>query len=83
LPKFTNHCDSLDVSVDDMEAENARLKERVKELVYALMPPPIIASMLATIQPGTSNLKLKGTSSLLVVVRKSIKKISRRECLVS
>jgi hypothetical protein len=37
--------DALEVSVDEMEVENAMLKERVKELEYALIPPPIFASL--------------------------------------
>jgi hypothetical protein len=68
--------DALEMSVDEMEAENSMLKERVKELEYTLMPPPIFASPIATIQPGKSldktpesSSKLKGTSSLLVAVR--------------
>jgi hypothetical protein len=28
------------MSVDEMEAENVMLKERVKEMEYALIPPP-------------------------------------------
>jgi hypothetical protein len=75
--------DALDVSIDDMEAENARLKERVKELEYTLMPPPILASPLETIQPRTSDLKLKGISSLLVAVRKFVEEnIKKRMSLI-
>jgi hypothetical protein len=59
------------------------LKERVKELEYTLMPPPILASPLATIQPRTSYLKLKGTSSLLVAVRKFVEEnIKKRMSLI-
>jgi hypothetical protein len=47
------------------------------------MPPPIRASLLDTIQPKTSDLKLKGTSSLLVVVRKFIEEnIKKRMSLI-
>jgi hypothetical protein len=42
----------LKVLVDEMEVENARLEERIKDLEYALMPPIIFASPIATIQPG-------------------------------
>jgi hypothetical protein len=78
--------DALDVSIDDMEAENARLKERIQELEFTLMPPPILATPVATVQPGRnfektpeSSIRLKGTSSLLVATRhyveQNIKKI--------
>jgi hypothetical protein len=65
--------DTLEVSVDGLEAENARLKERIIELECALIPPPIFRSPIASTQSGrntkgTPELKLKGTSSLLVAV---------------
>jgi hypothetical protein len=41
--------DVLEVSVDNVEVENARLKERVIELECALMPPPIFVSSLVVI----------------------------------
>jgi len=66
--------DALDVSIDEMEAKNAQLKERVKELEYTFMPPPILASPLENIQPRTSYLKLKGISILLVAVIKFVEK---------
>jgi hypothetical protein len=82
--------DTLEVSVDEMEAKNARLKERIKELECALMPPPIFLSPIATIQPGRnpngtpeSSLKLKGTSSLLVAVRRFVgENIKKRMSLI-
>jgi hypothetical protein len=78
--------ESLKMSVDEMENENSTLKDRIKELESALMPPPIFSSPIATMQPwksfdGTpeSSSILRGTSSLLVVVRRyvgeNIKKI--------
>jgi hypothetical protein len=36
--------DALDFSIANMEEENVRLKERVKELEATLMPPPILAT---------------------------------------
>jgi hypothetical protein len=36
--------DALDFSISNMEEENARLKEKIKELEATLMPPPILAS---------------------------------------
>jgi hypothetical protein len=41
----------LKVLIDEMEVKNARLKERIKELECALMPPLIFSSPIATIQP--------------------------------
>jgi hypothetical protein len=43
-----------------MEANNAILKERVKELESVLIPPPIFVSPLVTIQLGINiNMMLK------------------------
>jgi hypothetical protein len=65
--------------VDEMEDENVILKDRIKELENALMPPPIFSSPIATIQPWktlmehqSSSSKLRGTSSLLVAVRRYV-----------
>jgi hypothetical protein len=75
--------DALDISIDDLEAENARLKEKVRELECTLMPPPILAIPLAITKPRTPNLKLKGSSSLLMVVRKFVEEnIKRRMSLI-
>ena len=66
-----------------MEVQNAKLKEIIKELEYTLMSPPILASPLATVKPATPDLKLKGTSSLLVVVRKIVEEnIKKRMYLI-
>jgi hypothetical protein len=46
--------DALDVSIIDMEEENSRLKEIIKELEANLMPPPILATHVSMIQPGES-----------------------------
>jgi len=75
--------DSLDVSIDDKEKKNSKLKEIIKNLEYTLMMPPILASALAIVQPETLDLKLKGTSSLLVVVRKIVEEnIKKRMYLI-
>jgi len=34
-----------------MEAENSRLKEKVKELEVTLMPPPILSTLVSMVQP--------------------------------
>jgi hypothetical protein len=75
--------DALDVSIDDLEAQNAKLKEKVRELESTLMPPPILAIPLAIVKSGTPDLKLKGSSSLLMVVRKFVEEnIKRRMSLI-
>jgi hypothetical protein len=46
--------DAMDVSIDDMEAMNARLKERIQKLEFTLMPPPILATLVTTIHPDNN-----------------------------
>ena len=60
--------DTLDDSFDGLEAKNANLKEKIKELETPLMPLPILASPLTMIKPTTPGIKLKGSSSLLTTV---------------
>jgi hypothetical protein len=60
--------DALDDSIDGLEAENAKLKERIKELETALMPLPILASPLTMVKPTTPGIKLK---DLLVYSQRS------------
>ena len=71
--------DALDYSIGGIEAENARLKDRIKELDEALIPIPLLASPLAKIMLSTPTTKLKGSSRLLTscrgYVEKNIKKI--------
>jgi hypothetical protein len=57
--------EAFDDSIDGLEAENAKLKERIRELEDALIPIPILASPLSMVKPTTLNIKLKGPSSLL------------------
>jgi len=45
--------DALDDSIGGIEAENARLKDRVKELDEALIPMPLLANPLAIAMPAT------------------------------
>jgi hypothetical protein len=48
-----------------------------------LISPPILASPLAISNPGTPDLKLKGSSSFLMVVRKFVEEnIKRRMSLI-
>jgi hypothetical protein len=71
--------DSLDDSIGGIEAENARLKDQIKELEEALIPIPLLGSPLAITVPATPIANLKGSSILLtscrVYVEKNIKKI--------
>jgi hypothetical protein len=46
--------DTLDVSITHMEEDNNQLKERIKELKATLVPPPILASLVAMIHPRKS-----------------------------
>jgi hypothetical protein len=71
--------EALKMSVDEMENENATLKDKIKELEITLMHPPIFLSPIAKIQPwksfeGTpkSNSSLRGTSSLLVAAKRYV-----------
>jgi hypothetical protein len=60
--------DALDDSIDGMEVENTKLKEWIRELENVLMPFPILASPLSMVKPTTPTIKLKGSSSILIVV---------------
>jgi hypothetical protein len=42
--------DALDFSIANMEEENDRRKERLKELEETLIPPPILATRVAMIR---------------------------------
>ena len=64
--------DSLDISMDNMEAENVRLKEIIKELESTLMPPLMLTTPVSIIQlekssnkTPDSGLMIKGASGLL------------------
>jgi hypothetical protein len=60
--------DALDDSIDGLEAKNTKLKERIGELENSLMPLPILTSSLSMVKPTTPSIKLRGYSSLLIVV---------------
>jgi hypothetical protein len=57
--------DALDDSIGGIEAENTKLKERIKELEDALMPLPLLTNHLKIVGPTTPAAKLKGSSILL------------------
>jgi hypothetical protein len=68
--------DALDISIVHMVEENAQLKERIKELEATLMPPPILASLIAMIHPGKGlqenrepSARVKGISNLIIATR--------------
>jgi hypothetical protein len=67
-----------------LEAENAKLKERIKESENVLMPLPILASSLSMVKPTTPAIKLKGYSSLLTTVQIYVEKnIRKRMSLIT
>jgi hypothetical protein len=70
--------DALHVSIDDLEPQNSKLKEKVKELESTLMTPTILANPLAIAKPRTPDLNLKGSSSLLMVVKKIVEENIKR-----
>jgi hypothetical protein len=71
--------DALHDSIGGIEAENARLKDRVKELEEALIPMPLLANPLSIAMPSTPAANLKRSSNLLtsykIYVENNIKKI--------
>jgi hypothetical protein len=82
--------EALKMSIGDIENENSILKDRVRELENALMPPPLFSSPIATIQPlrslegrPESSSRLKGTSSLLAAIRRYVgENIQKRMSLI-
>jgi hypothetical protein len=60
---------SLNDSIGGIEAENAKLKRRVKELEETLIDMPLPVSPLAIAMRATPTTKLKGFSSLLASCR--------------
>jgi hypothetical protein len=70
-------------SIDGLEVENVKLKERIKELENALMPLPILECPLSMVKPNTLSIKLKGSSILLIAVRSYVEKnIKNRMSLI-
>jgi hypothetical protein len=57
--------DALHDSIGGIESENARLKDRVKELEDALIPMSFLVNPLEIAMPATPVANLKGSSSLL------------------
>jgi hypothetical protein len=70
--------DALDDSIGGIEAENARLKDHVKEFEEAFIATPEFASPLAKNVPATTAAKIKVSSTLLAssraLVENNIKK---------
>jgi hypothetical protein len=76
--------DALDDSIGGLEAENTKLKERIKELEDALMPLPLLSSPLSIVRPTTPVVKLKGSSSLLTSSRSYVEiNIKKRMALIT
>jgi hypothetical protein len=87
FPNFQNsqsNQDALDDSIGGLEAENTKLKERIKELEDALMPLPLLSSPLSIVRPTTPIVKLKGSSSLLTSARSYVERnIKKRMALIT
>jgi hypothetical protein len=66
--------DALDDSIRGIEAQNARLNNRINELEEALILIPLFASPLAKTVPATLATKLKGSSNLLTSYRGYVEK---------
>jgi hypothetical protein len=60
---------ALDDSIGGIEAKNARLKDRVKELEEAMILMSLLANPLEIAMPTTPPANLKGFSSLLASCR--------------
>jgi hypothetical protein len=70
--------DALDDYIDELEAENAKLKERIKELQNSLMALPILSNPLSMVRPTTPTIKLKGSSSLLTMVKSYVENFFKK-----
>jgi hypothetical protein len=79
--------DALHDSVGAIEAENARLKNRIKELEEAMFPMPLLGSSLEIAMPATTctpATNLKGSSSFLASCRRYVEKnINKRIELIA
>jgi hypothetical protein len=76
--------DSLDDSIGGIEAENARLNDRIKELEEAFIATPEFVSPLEKTMLATLAAKLKGSSSLLASCRSLVENnIKKRMQLVT
>jgi nucleoside-triphosphatase THEP1 len=53
--------DSMYDSIGGVETKNTKLKERIEELKYALMPLPLLSSPLKITKPTTPATQLKGS----------------------
>jgi hypothetical protein len=60
---------ALHDSIGGIKTENARLKNRVKELEEALIPMSLLVNPLAIAMPSTPTANLKASSSLLTSCR--------------
>jgi hypothetical protein len=75
--------DAIDDSINGLEVENAKLKERIGELENSLMPLPILQSPFSMVKPTIPIIKLKGSSSLPTSVRSYVEKnIKKRMSLI-
>jgi nucleoside-triphosphatase THEP1 len=76
--------DALDDSIGSLEAENTKLKERIKELEETLMPLPFLSIPLEIVGPAMPTAKIKGSSSLLTSARSYVENnIKKRMALIT
>jgi hypothetical protein len=61
--------EALHDSIGGIETENARLKDRIKELEDAFIPMPLLVDPLAIAMPSTPGPNVKSSSTLLVSCR--------------
>jgi hypothetical protein len=70
--------DALDDSIGGLKEENTKLKERIRELEDALMPLPLLSSLLSIVKPTTPIVKLKGSSSLLTSTKSYVERTTKK-----
>jgi hypothetical protein len=66
--------DAINDFIDGLEAENDKLKDKIRESETTLMNLPILASPLTMVKPTTPGIKLKGSSSFLTTFRSYVDK---------
>jgi hypothetical protein len=68
----TTSGEALHDSIGGIETENARLKDRVKELEEAFIPMPLFVNPLAIAMPATPAANIKASSTMLASCRRYV-----------
>jgi hypothetical protein len=68
--------EALHDSIGGIETENARLKDRIKELEDAFIPMPLLVNPLAIAMPGTPAPNVKASSTLLASGYRGVENIT-------